>query len=637
MNQFLPVNQKELQERGISQLDFIYVSGDAYVDHPSFGHAIITRVLESRGYTVGIIAQPDYTSCEDFKRLGRPRLGFFVSSGNLDSMVCHYTAAKKKRSTDSYSPGGKAGKRPDRAVIVYCNRIREAYKDIPIIIGGIEASLRRFAHYDYWDNRVRRSILADSKADLLSYGMGERSIIEIADRLNAGVPVRKIRDIRGTCYFTKEIDCEDYIELPSFETVREEKNEYAKATKIQYEQQDAIRGKTLVQQHIDRYLIANPPQAPLTRRELDEVYALPYMRAWHPSYDKEGGVPAIAEVQFSITSNRGCFGNCNFCALAFHQGRIVTSRSHESILAEAEQMVHEEGFKGYIHDVGGPTANFRNPACKQQLKTGVCAGKRCLFPRPCKNMEISHKDYLTLLRKIRAIPGIKKVFIRSGIRFDYLMADRDDTFFRELCQHHISGQLKVAPEHISNSVLSKMGKPSFEIYEKFYHKFTQINQKLGKKQYLVPYFMSSHPGSTLHDAIQLAQYFRRMHYMPEQVQDFYPTPGTISTCMFYTGLDPFTMEPVYVPKTYEEKQMQRALLQFNRPENRRLVEKALKLAGREDLIGYDKDCLIRPSRPKNGQKGVEQLKKGKQFKQHTKKKQEIGIHSKRGNNRRKKK
>lgn len=637
MNQFLPITKEDLTERGISQLDFIYVSGDAYVDHPSFGHAIITRMLESRGYSVGMIAQPDYTSCEDFKKLGRPRLGFFVSSGNLDSMVCHYTAAKKKRSTDSYSPSGKAGKRPDRAVIVYCNRIREAYKDIPIIIGGIEASLRRFAHYDYWDNRVRRSVLVDSKADLLSYGMGERSVIEIADRLNAGIPVREIRDVRGTCYLTKEIDCEDSIELPSFETVREDKSQYAKSTKIQYEQQDAVRGKALVQRHIDRYLIANPPQAPLTRRELDEVYALPYMRSWHPSYDAEGGVPAIAEVQFSITSNRGCFGNCNFCALAFHQGRTVTSRSHESILAEAEQMTHEEGFKGYIHDVGGPTANFRNPACKQQLKSGVCAGKRCLFPRPCKNMEISHKDYLTLLRKIRAIPGIKKVFIRSGIRFDYLMADRDDTFFRELCQYHISGQLKVAPEHISNSVLSKMEKPSFEIYEKFYQKFTQINQKLGKKQYLVPYFMSSHPGSTLHDAIQLAQYFRRMHYMPEQVQDFYPTPGTISTCMFYTGLDPFTMEPVYVPKTYEEKQMQRALLQFNRPENRRLVEKALKLAGREDLIGYDKDCLIRPSRPQNRQKNAVQLKKENQFSHYHKKKQEIGFHSKRGNSRRKKK
>ena len=591
---FLPITKEDLTERGISQLDFIYVSGDAYVDHPSFGHAIITRMLESRGYSVGIIAQPDYTSCEDFKKLGRPRLGFFVSSGNLDSMVCHYTAAKKKRSTDSYSPGGKAGKRPDRAVIVYCNRIREAYKDIPIIIGGIEASLRRFAHYDYWDNRVRRSVLVDSKADLLSYGMGERSVIEIADRLNAGIPVREIRDVRGTCYLTKEIDCEDSIELPSFETVREDKSQYAKSTKIQYEQQDAVRGKALVQRHIDRYLIANPPQAPLTRRELDEVYALPYMRSWHPSYDAEGGVPAIAEVQFSITSNRGCFGNCNFCALAFHQGRTVTSRSHESILAEAEQMTHEEGFKGYIHDVGGPTADFRHTACEKQLKYGVCANKQCLFPKPCANMNADHSDYITLLRRLRALPGVKKVFIRSGIRFDYVLADKKDHFLEELCKYHVSGQLKVAPEHICDSVLKLMGKPENQVYEKFAKAYRNMNKKLGKKQYMVPYLMSSHPGSHLKEAIALAEYIRDLGYMPEQVQDFYPTPGTISTCMYYTGLDPRTMKEVYVPVTLKEKQMQRALIQYRNPENYDIVKAALIKAGREDLIGFDEHCLIPP-------------------------------------------
>ncbi len=593
---FLPISKEDIKERGWDRPDFLYVIGEAYVDHPSFGHAIISRVLEDAGFKVAILSQPDWRSKEDFLKLGRPRLGVLVSSGNIDSMVNHYTAAKKLRHEDAYSPGGKAGMRPDRCVIVYANRIREAFGDIPLIIGGVEASLRRFAHYDYWDDRVRRSVLIDSRADLLVYGMGERQLPEIARRLNDGYRIRDIRDIDGTafCVNSQEEIPEDSVILPSFEETRDDKKKYAESVRIQYEQADAVRGKALVQKHQERFLVQLKPAMPLSTRELDRVYALPYERNYHPSYKE--GVPAITEVKFSITSSRGCYGNCNFCALAFHQGRVVTSRSHESILAEANKMVWEPDFKGYIHDVGGPTANFRKPACDNQLKSGCCKAKRCLFPSVCKSIKPDHKDYLSLLRKLRAIEGVKKVFVRSGIRFDYLIADKDDSFFRELCKHHVSGQLKVAPEHISDRVLEKMGKPGFSVYKRFYQKFYDINRALGKKQFLVPYFMSSHPGSTLHDAIELALYFKELRLSPEQVQDFYPTPGTISTCMFYTGLDPFSMEEVYVPRTYEEKQMQRALLQYGKPENYNLVKKALIKAGREDLIGYDKDCLIKPQR-----------------------------------------
>ncbi len=591
---FLPVNRKEMEALGWDRPDFLYVTGDAYVDHPSFGTAIISRVLEQEGYRVAILSQPDWRSKEPFLEFGRPRLGVLVSSGNIDSMVNHYTAAKKRRSTDAYTPGGVGGKRPDRAVIVYCNRIREAFGDIPLIIGGVEASLRRFAHYDYWDDRVRRSILVDARADLLSYGMGERSIPAIANQLNIGKRVKEIRNVDGTAYCCS---CEeelpkDTVLLPSFEQVRDNKRDYADSVRIQYEHQDAIRGKRMAQAHQDRYVVQNKPSLPLTTEEMDAVYALPYERTYHPSYTE--GVPAITEIQFSLTSCRGCFGSCNFCALAFHQGRVISSRSHESLLEEANKLIAHPDFKGYIHDVGGPTANFRKPACQKQLTAGTCKHKRCLYPKVCSNIKADHKDYLSLLRKLRKLPGVKKVFIRSGIRFDYLLADPDPTFFRELSKYHVSGQLKVAPEHVSNNVLSYMGKPPMEVYQKFYQKFYQLNKDT--KQYLVPYFMSSHPGSTLHDAILLAQYFKKMHYMPEQVQDFYPTPGTISTCMYHTGLDPMTMKPVYVAKTYEEKQMQRALLQFSRRENYSLVKKALLNAGREDLIGFGKDCLIPPPR-----------------------------------------
>lgn len=591
---FLPVSKEDMRERGWESFDFLYVIGEAYVDHPSFGHAIISRVLEDAGFKVAILSQPDWRSKDDFLKLGRPRLGVLLSSGNIDSMVNHYTAAKKLRHEDAYSPGGKSGMRPDRCVIVYANRIREAFGDIPLIIGGVEASLRRFAHYDYWDDRVRRSVLIDSRADLLVYGMGERQLPEIARRLNDGFRVRDIRDIDGTAYCVNSKDeiPDDAVIIPSFEQVRDNKRDYADSVRIQYEESDSVRGKTLVQQHQERFLVQNKPAMPLSTRELDKVYALPYERNYHPSYKE--GVPAITEVKFSITSSRGCYGNCNFCALAFHQGRVVTSRSHESILAEANKMIWEPDFKGYIHDVGGPTANFRKPACDKQLKSGCCVNKKCLFPNVCKSIKPDHKDYLSLLRKLRSLDRVKKVFVRSGIRFDYLMADKDDSFFRELCEHHVSGQLKVAPEHISDRVLEKMGKPGFSVYNRFYNKFYDINKKLGKKQFIVPYFMSSHPGSTLHDAIELALYFKKLNLSPEQVQDFYPTPGTISTCMFYTGLDPITMEEVYVPKSYEEKQMQRALLQYGRPENYNIVRKALIKAGREDLIGFDKDCLIKP-------------------------------------------
>ncbi len=595
---FLPVTKEEMQKLGWDRLDFLYLSGDAYVDHPSFGHAIITRVLVAEGYRVGIIAQPKWQDAEDIKRLGRPRLGVLVGAGNMDSMVNHYTAAKKLRHDDMYSPGGKAGFRPDRATIVYCNRVREAFGDIPIIIGGIEASLRRFSHYDYWSDKVRRSILVDSRADLLIYGMGEKPIVEIADALDKGTPIKEITNVRGTCYLTKEAPAAgDNIKyVPSFEETRDDKRKYAESVRIESEEQDGIRGKVLVQKHIDRYLVQNPPTLPLTQKEMDRVYSLPYARTYHPMYEEAGGIPAITEVKFSLTSVRGCFGACNFCALAFHQGRTIQTRSHKSIIAEAQKFLHEPDFKGYIHDVGGPTANFRQTACEKQKKAGVCKDRQCLFPKPCPAMKADHSDYLELLRKLRALPGVKKVFVRSGIRFDYLLEDKDDSFFREMCEHHISGQLKVAPEHISPNVLKYMGKPSRKVYDAFVDKFYKINEKLGKKQFLVPYLMSSHPGSTLNDAIALALYLKEHHITPQQVQDFYPTPGTVSTCMFYTGIDPRTMESVYVPKTPEDKAMQRALLQYKNPDNYNTVYKALVKAGREDLIGFGPECLIRPKR-----------------------------------------
>ncbi len=593
---FLPVSKADMNKLGISQLDFIIISGDAYVDNSSFAHAVIGRVLESHGYSVGIIPQPDWQSTNDFKKLGTPRLGFLVCPGNIDSMVNHYTAAKKRRSQDFYSPGGKAGLRPDRATIVYCNKIHEAFgKKIPVIIGGIEASLRRFAHYDYWSDKVRRSILIDSGADILVFGMGEKQVVEIADLLNCGADIKDIKHIPGTVYEeTEENLPEDCIILPDFDAVSTNKKEYAIATaKMSYEQ-DYIRGKVLAQKDNKKYVVQNPPSSPLSQDELDAVYELPYENAYHPMYEKLGGVPAISEIKFSLTSSRGCFGNCNFCALAFHQGRTVTARSHSSLLKEAENMTKHPDFKGYIHDVGGPTANFRQPSCEKQLKFGTCKDKQCLYPSPCKNLEVSHRDYLSLLRKLRQLPKVKKVFIRSGIRYDYLMADKDDEFFYELCKHHISGQLRVAPEHISDRVLKYMGKPSRKVYDKFIEKFNKINKELNKEQYAVPYLMSSHPGSTLKDAIALSEYLRDNNIQPDQVQDFYPTPGSISTCMYYTELNPFTLEKIYVPKLPEEKQMQRALLQYRNPENYETVKKALLKAGREDLIGYSSKCLIKP-------------------------------------------
>ena len=583
-----------MKKRGWDTLDFLYIVGEAYVDHPSFGHAIISRVLEKNGYRVGIVPLPDWRSTADFKKLGRPRLGVLVSSGNIDSMVNHYTASKKRRSDDAYAPGNKSGQRPDRAVIVYCNRVREAFGDIPLLIGGVEASLRRFAHYDYWDDKIRRSIMLDSRADILMYGMGEKQVVEIANALNAGIPVHEITQIPGTCYLANEPVYNNAVEIPSFEECRDFKEKYAESCRIQYYEQNPYIGKTVVQKHGDKYLIQNPPMPPLETKELDAVYSLPYQKNYHPCYEKYGGIEAIKEVKFSLTSSRGCFGGCNFCALAFHQGRIVTARSRQSLVNEAKQMVREPDFKGYIHDVGGPTANFRKPACKKQLKLGACKNRQCLFPSPCKNMDIDHSEYLELLRELRAINGVKKVFIRSGIRFDYLINDKNDEFFYELCKHHVSGQLKVAPEHISDNVLKYMGKPSNDVFNRFSDKFYKINEQIGKKQYLVPYLMSSHPGSTLHDAIRLALYLKEHGINPQQVQDFYPTPGTISTCMFHTGLDPFTMKPVYVPKTYKEKAMQRALLQYKNPDNYKLVREALELAGRTDLIGFGAKCLIRP-------------------------------------------
>ncbi|MBO8434801.1 MAG: YgiQ family radical SAM protein [Tyzzerella sp.] len=592
---FLPVTMEEMKERGWEQADFVYVCGDAYVDHPSFGAAIICRVLESKGYKVAFIAQPDWNKKEEFMRFGRPRLGFLVSSGNIDSMVNHYSVAKKRRQKDAYSPGGKMGLRPDRATIVYSNKIREVYKDVPIIIGGIEASLRRLSHYDYWDNKVRRSILLDSGADLILYGMGEHQIVELAEALDSGIPISEITFIKGSVYKTKdETRPYDFIKLPKYKDVVKSKKEYSKSFMIQYENTDAITAKTLVEEYDEWLVVQNPPSPPLVMNELDSVYALNYMRTYHPMYEKDGGIPAIEEVKFSLINNRGCFGNCNFCALAFHQGRVVTARSHNSIIREAEKIVWEPDFKGYIHDVGGPTANFRGPACKKQETEGVCKHRQCLFPTPCKNLKIDHKDYVSLLRKLREIPRVKKVFIRSGIRYDYLIHDKDETFFKELCQYHVSGQLKVAPEHVSPKVLAKMGKPTREVYDRFYKRYYEINKKIGKEQYLVPYLMSSHPGSDLDSAIELAEYLRDIGHMPEQVQDFYPTPGTLSTCMYYTEEDPRTGEKVYVPKSPREKAMQRALMQYRNPNNYDLVMEALKKAHREDLIGFDKHCLIRP-------------------------------------------
>ena len=609
-NGFLPISKEDMAERKIEQLDFVYVCGDAYVDHPSFGHAIISRVLESNGFTVGIISQPDWQSTEDFKSLGEPKYAFLVSAGNIDSMVNHYTASKKRRRNDLYTPGGQSGKRPDRATVVYCNRIKEAYPGSTIIIGGIEASLRRFAHYDYWSNKVRRSLIFDSRADVLTYGMGEKSIVALANALKNGVEIDKT-DIDGCCYIRKNTDNEkDYIELPSYESVCADKKAYCMATKLQYENQDPIRGKTLVQKHGDRYLVAKKPMMPLDTKELDMVYSLPDMRTYHPIYEDKGGVPAIEEVKFSVANSRGCYGSCNFCALTFHQGRIVHSRSEQSVINEVTAMTKDKDFKGYVHDVGGPTANFVQPGCDKQLKSGTCKNRQCLYPAPCKNLEINHTKYLQLLRKLRKISGVKKVFIRSGIRYDYLINDKNDEFFYDLCKHHISGQLKVAPEHVSDNVLQKMGKPSAAVYDRFCKKFYDINQKIGKKQFLVPYLMSSHPGSTLNDAILLAQYLKKNHMHPEQVQDFYPTPFTLSTCMFYTGYDPLTMQEVYVPRDMEEKQMQRALLQFDLPQNKRLVIKALTKAGREDLIGYGNECLVTPIAQRNGEYKQSNKQKG---------------------------
>lgn len=604
-NRFLPISKEDMEQRGIEQLDFVYVIGDAYVDHPSFGPAIISRILEDNGYTVGIISQPDWKNEDSITVLGKPRLGFLICGGNMDSMVNHYFVSKKSRTTDAYTPGGKIGKRPDHAVTVYGNLIRRVYKDTPIIIGGIEASLRRLAHYDYWSDSFKRSILLDSQADIISYGMGEKSIVEIADALNSGIDVKHITFINGTVYKTKDISGIYKGEmLPTYEEMKENKLRYADSFQIQYENTDAFSGKTLIEQYPNGiYVVQNPPAMPLTTEEMDHVYSLPYARTYHPIYEKDGGIPAIAEIKFSLISNRGCFGGCSFCALTFHQGRCVQVRSHESIIEEAKLITEDKEFKGYIHDVGGPTANFRQPSCEKQMQVGVCKNRQCLFPKPCPNMKADHSDYLELLRKLRSLPKVKKVFIRSGIRFDYLLADKDDTFFKELVEHHVSGQLKVAPEHISDAVLSKMGKPENAVYERFVKKYYDINNKLGKKQFLVPYLMSSHPGSTLKEAIELAEYLRDLGYMPEQVQDFYPTPSTISTVMYYTGIDPRDKKPVYVCKNPHEKAMQRALIQYRNPKNYELVKEALLKAGREDLIGFDKKCLIRPRNITNQSQG----------------------------------
>ncbi|MDY2626856.1 MAG: YgiQ family radical SAM protein [Lachnospiraceae bacterium] len=614
MHDFLPLCREDMEKRGWIQPDFVYITGDAYVDHPSFGTAIISRLLESRGYKVAILSQPDWKKEESVQEFGRPRLGFLVSSGNMDSMVNHYTVAKKRRKNDAYTPGGVMGKRPDYAVIVYCNLIRRVYKDVPIIIGGIEASLRRMAHYDYWSDRLKRSVLMDSSADLLCYGMGEHSTIEIADCLAGGMSVKDITFVRGTVYRTSKPEIyKDGLMLPSFEELLQDKRKYAESFYIQYRNTDPFSGKKLVEPYPNKqYLVQNPPALPLTQMEMDDLYALPYMRTWHPSYKTAGGVPAIEEVQFSLVNNRGCFGGCSFCALTFHQGRIIQCRSHESILAEAKLMTGQPEFKGYIHDVGGPTADFRHPACEKQLKKGVCPDKQCLFPAPCRNLRADHRDYMELLRKLRNLPGVKKVFIRSGIRFDYVLADTKSNFLEELCRYHVSGQLKVAPEHVSDQVLKYMGKPANSVYRQFTDRYAKMNGKLHKKQYLVPYLMSSHPGSTLKEAVELAEAVRDMGYMPEQVQDFYPTPSTISTCMYYTGLDPRTMEKVYVPRNPHEKAMQRALVQYRNPDNYELVKEALIRAGRTDLIGFSPNCLIRPRKP-GDKRPVENKKKPDSF------------------------
>lgn len=628
-NKFLPICKKDMDERGIQQLDFVYVIGDAYVDHPSFGHAIISRVLEAHGYTVGIISQPDWKDDHSISILGEQRLGFLVAAGNMDSMVNHYTVSKKRRSTDAYTPGGVMGKRPDYATITYCNLIRRNYKKTPIIIGGIEASLRRLAHYDYWSDSLKRSILLDSGADLLLYGMGERSIVEVADALNSGLLVRDITFIDGTVYKTrKKEDIYDAIFLPDYSELKADKKNYAKSFYVQYQNTDPFSGKRLAESYdYKTFVVQNPPSKPLTIEEMDDVYALPYMRTYHPSYEKAGGVPAISEVKFSLVSNRGCFGGCSFCALTFHQGRIIQVRSHESIIEEAKMLTKEPDFKGYIHDVGGPTANFRAPACKKQLKHGACPNKQCLFPKPCDNLIADHRDYRALLKQLRALPGVKKVFIRSGIRFDYLLADKDQSFLKELCEYHVSGQLKVAPEHISDAVLKYMGKPENSVYRRFVQSYQKMNEKIGRKQFLVPYLMSSHPGSTLKEAVELAEFLRDFGYMPEQVQDFYPTPSTLSTCMYYTGVDPRTMEPVYTAVNPHEKAMQRALIQYRNPKNYELVSEALHKAGRTDLIGFDKKCLIRPRNIQSSsstQKGASAKKQqtGKMSKAQTSQKQQ---------------
>lgn len=613
-NDYLPISRADMNIRGWKQCDFIYVTGDAYVDHPSFGHAIISRLLELHGYKVGIIAQPDWKDPKSMMLLGEPKLGFFVSGGNMDSMVNHYSVSKKRRQEDAYTPGGEIGKRPDYATIVYCNLIRSVYKNAAIIIGGIEASLRRMAHYDYWSDRLKRSILLDSQADLISYGMGERSVIEVADALSSGIEIKDITFIDGTVYKTKDLESVyDYELLPSFEMLKTDKKEYAKSFYIQDNNTDPFTGKRLVEPYGERlFVVQNPPSKPLSEMEMDQVYHLPYMRNYHPSYEEAGGIPAIREVKFSLISNRGCFGACSFCALTFHQGRIIQARSHQSLVAEAKLLIEEPDFKGYIHDVGGPTADFRYPACEKQLTHGACTHRQCLFPEPCKQLRADHSDYLELLRKLRNLPKVKKVFIRSGIRFDYVLADKSRKFLKELCEHHVSGQLKVAPEHVSDVVLDKMGKPKNHVYQQFVKEYQETNQRIGKKQYLVPYLMSSHPGSTLKEAIRLAEYLRDLGYMPEQVQDFYPTPSTISTCMYYTGYDCRTMEPVYIPKNPHEKAMQRALIQYRNPKNYDLVFEALTKAGRTDLIGFDRHCLIRPK----GQKKPQQ----QQFKPSVKKK-----------------
>lgn len=629
-NKFLPICKKDMEERGWEVCDFIIVTGDAYIDHHSFGTAVISRVLENTGYKVGIISQPNWNNIDDFKKLGRPRLAFLVNAGNMDSMVNHYTVSKRIREKDYYSPGGKMGLRPDRATIVYCNKVREAFKDVDILIGGVEASLRRFAHYDYWSDKVRQSILIDSGADLLVYGMSEKQIVEVANYLNDGFPAKYIRSVAGTCYTVDSLDelYEEYIEIPTFKEVASDIEKYCEAFRIQYEEQDPFRGHTLVQRNLDKYVVINKPERPLVREELDIVYGLPYQKDYHPIYEEQGGVPAIEEIKFSIVSSRGCSGNCSFCAITFHQGRIVTSRSQDSIVKEAEDITEFKDFKGYIHDVGGPTANFRKASCEKQLIYGACKKKQCMSPSICKNMEVDHSEYLELLRKVRSVKGVKKVFVRSGLRYDYIMADKKrDKFIKELSEYHVSGQLKVAPEHISENVLKYMGKPAGKVYDEFREKFFRINKELGKKQYIIPYLMSSHPGSTLKDAIILAEYLRDIKYQPEQVQDFYPTPGTLSTTMFYTGLDPFTMKKVYVPKTKEEKAMQRALLQFSKPKNYNIVYDALIKAGREDLIGNGPKCLIKSKEQRYKEThGLTRRKSDKFVKSNNKKSRKSEMH-----------